>query len=123
MSLASNLMNGITSIQQGGTYGVSSPLNMNDSTFSDILEKAMGNSINENMNTEAISAIPSGFPIEELTISKDTNMTAPDKINKELLDFAQKQALNSYYKYSGSVITNISEFVEDALNLNKTLLN
>ena len=61
--------------------------------------------------------VPAGFQIQEIDINNMIN-SSQNQINKNMMNFAQKQASNSYYKYSGSVITDLAEFVEDALKMN-----
>ena len=81
-------------------------VNLNDTTFADLLEKQMGNNIVQSVdNVLQNFGVPAGLNIQP--------MEGLDSVASNLTDFARKQAANFYDKYSRSVVTDIKEFVED----------
>ena len=159
MSLVSNFIGGISSVGGGG-LNPSQNLDLNDTTFSDLLEKQMEvKPKEENNNIFASLGMPAGMKIESVDFSEkvqdqmeilgekmtsekanETNMldldgdgsvTTSEAVtfftslldnsnlgsNSQLFDFAKKQASNFYNKYSGSVVTDVKEFVEDIQNI------
>ena len=116
MSLVTDLMNKVSPLQQGGNFGAVSGVNLNDTTFANLLDKALNVQAENNIDTPYMNlGAPLGLDIQELNLDNNIVEQSEKKITENLMDFAKKQAANSYFKYSGSVVTDISEFVEDAL--------
>lgn len=161
MSLESNIVGSISSEKISGKQVTVSPdFDLNDKTFSDILDKQIDNKINpaEKVN----SGVPNGFNIDELISMQQANITRATEqasaatsinpinfdeliskdeehavTNSEMLtffsslfdkdsgtnlhngigNFVRKQAANIYGKCAGSVVTDLGEFVSDALKL------
>ena len=116
MNLVSDLVNGISKVGGQG-LGIITGTNVNDTTFSNILDKELMKNVTDSVSniTEALG-MPAGFAFEQ--INTDDLITTPiEKAEKELMSFAQKQAANFYNRYSGDVITSLGEFVSDALKL------
>jgi len=165
MSLVSGLINGIASSGIAGRSTVTPDFDLNDSTFSDLLNKQLN--IQTGGNTSGIDMLgslgmPAGMQIEGVDFSEKVqdqmeafgeeiktegteNSTNPFDMNKDgnvtvsetmdfitslldndsagynirsgLYNFAKRQAANFYSKYSGNVVTNLSEFVNDVKEL------
>lgn len=123
MSLVSNFIGGISGVNLGGN--VASGFSLNDTTFSDILEKQMEVKTGETNSVFGALGMPAGFEIEGLDFSEkaaDQIEALGVKINTEdannqLFDFARKQAANFYNKYSGNVVTDLQGFVSDVLRM------
>lgn len=152
MSLVSNFIGGISGINQIGS--VTSNLDLNDTTFSDLLDKQMEIKNKETNGIFGQLGMPAGMEIEGIDFSEkaadqieaigektepnfsemlDTNHdgevttseavtffsslldnnTEGQNARSELFEFARKQAANFYHKYSGSVVTDLQEFVDD----------
>ena len=163
MSLASNLVNTISKSQIGAKQITAAPdFDLNDKTFSNILDKQMEgiNDVQKNENSQKLG-IPNGFTIDELismqqidnkTITAQNSTEAVNPINfddliskneeseisnSEMLgfftslfdkhanfnnnnviyNFARKQASNFYGRCAGNVVTDLAEFVTDALKI------
>jgi len=142
MSLVSNFIGNISSI---GAAGIQAAQNfyLDDTTFADLLQKQMKTGLNEGVGAiqEFSLGAPAGFEIDNFDMPVeqiDTGNSAEDITDKttsetatffsslldnknnpqsELFDFAKKQAANLYNRYSRSVITDVSEFVEDIKNI------
>ena len=116
MSLVSNIVNNITKVGEQG-LGIIAGSNVNDTTFANILDKEMMKGITDGAaNIIDSLGMPAGFAFEQLNV--DDLITTPiEKAENKLMDFAQKQAANFYNKHAGDVITNLGEFVSDALKL------
>lgn len=141
MSLVSNFIGNIPSI---GAEGIQAAQNfdLNDTTFENLLQKQIDNKFNiQNDSFIGKLGMPSGFeidgldmPLQEVDIQnssakindKTTSETVTfftslmdnkENSNSEIFDFAKKQATNLYNKYSKSIVTDISEFVEDIKNI------
>lgn len=160
MSLSSNFIGSISPEKIGGKQVTVAPdFDLNDKTFSDILDKQMDDKTQVNKTN---NAIPNGFNIDELISMQQANNakaaerhTSTNPINpinfddliskddehaisnSEMLtfytslfdknsetnlhngigNFVRKQAANFYGKCAGNVITDIGEFVSDALKL------
>lgn len=90
--------------------------------FADILEKELNsmNSAEQPNNMFQSMGIPAGFDIQEFNPTEFSHNKVTDagdisQSGCNLLDYARKQAANFYGKHSGSVVTDLSEFVFDAL--------
>ena len=106
MSIVSNLASTISPTNLGGKILGISNVDLNDTTFSDLLEKQIGNNIVQSVdNVLQNFGMPAGFDIQP--------MEGLDAVASNLTNFARKQAANFYDKYSRSVVTDIKEFVED----------
>ena len=117
MSLVTNIMNNVSPLQKGGNFGAVSGVNLNDTTFSNLLDKALNTNVEENVtNPYMYLGAPAGFEMQEINTDSANNLSVK-KTEENLLDFAKKQAATFYNKYSGSVVTDLAEFVEDALKL------
>lgn len=152
MSLVSNFVGGISAAQFGGSGKVSPDFDLNDTTFSDLLEKHLNTKPeNETSGIAGMLGMPSGFPIENADFAepeemvKATNQVENQDISTEendtttsemltfyssmldnnlenqnshtqIFDFARKQAANFYQKYSGNMVTDLQEFISDALH-------
>ncbi len=139
MNLVSNV---IGQIGLSGTGKVAPNFDLNDTTFAELLNKQI-EGMNGAPRLEAPAfnlGAPAGFEIEGIEpemnvqeISNDTNsndLTTSETVtffsslleNKgnpesDIFDFAKKQAANLYNKYSRSIVTDVSEFVEDIKNM------
>ena len=144
MSLVSNFIGGISSSGLNG-LGVNPNYDLNDTTFSDLLEKQMEVKPKEETNNIFASlGMPAGMQIENIDFSEkvqdqmeatgqDGDVTTSEAVTfftsllsnsaegsenrSELFDFAKKQASNFYNKYSRNVVTDIQEFVDDIQGL------
>lgn len=152
MSLVSNFVGGISAAQFGGSGKVSPDFDLNDTTFSDLLEKHINTKPeNEATGIAGMLGMPSGFPIENADFaesdemikaasqienkgiaSEENNTTTSEMLtfyssmldnnlenqnsHNRIFDFARKQAANFYHKYSGNIVTDLQEFVSDALH-------
>lgn len=71
MSLVSNFIGGISSANFGSTFGVTENFDLNDSTFSDILNKQMEiNPQQENEGIQGLLGIPAGFQIDGIDFAE-----------------------------------------------------
>ena len=71
MSLVSNFIGGISSSQFGGAKGLAQSFDLNDTTFSDLLEKQMQVKPKEDENNIfGMLGIPAGFEIEPVDFSE-----------------------------------------------------
>ena len=145
MNLASNFIGNISSSQFGGNIGLKPDMDLDDKTFSNILDDKMN--VNQANPIENIGA-PQGFNILDLE-TNNTNIGSVNKISEtvndlkdmttselitfitsplekvlashnthnQLYNFARKHAANFYEKHAGNVVTNLGEFVSDALKL------
>ncbi len=151
MSLVSNFVGGISASQFGGSGKVSPDFDLNDTTFSDLLEKQLNTRPeNDSSGITGMLGMPSGFPIENADFPEPVESTKaaevietpnvnpenetttsemltfyssmldnnPENQNShtQIFDFARKQAANFYQKYSGNMVTDLQEFVSDALH-------
>lgn len=141
MSLVSNFIGNISNIATGGVQGTQS-FDLSDTTFAELLQKQIN--AEKEVSTQNLTlnlGAPAGFdiqdfdmPIEQIDTQNSTNQienkTTSETVtffsslldnkenpDSEIFDFAKKQAANLYNKYSRSVITDISEFVEDIKNM------
>lgn len=140
MSLVSNFIGNISSLGASGIQAAQN-FDLNDTTFEKLLEKQMNMSIEKPQPISGLGA-PAGFvfdneeipaagqidtqnstnEIDDKTTSETVTFFSSLLDNKEnpeseIFDFAKKQAANLYNKYSRSVVTDISEFVEDIKNM------
>ncbi len=139
MNLVSNIIGGIGLSSAGS---ISAGFDLNDTTFANLLQKQIEKvSQNESLEAQSLNlGAPPGFEIEGIepevnvqNISEETNLdniTTSETVtffsslldNKgnpesDIFDFAKKQAANLYNKYSRSIVTDVSEFVEDIKNM------
>lgn len=127
MNLLSGLVNGInTNDLLGQKLASPNAIDMDDKTFSDLLEKEM-NVKNEVNVTNPLGSLgmPAGLQIQPLDIADLINTARETKQaiqsgelhnGSDLLNFAKRQATN-LYQHSGAVVTGLTDFIEDALNL------
>ena len=139
MSLVSNFIGNISSIGANGIQPAQN-FDLSDTTFEKLLEKQFQTVVDEPQPISGLG-MPPGFeietvdmPIEQIDTQNSTNIiedrTTSETVtffsslldNKEnpqseIFDFAKKQAANLYNKYSRSVVTDVSEFVEDIKNM------
>ena len=66
MNLVSEIMNKVSPLQQGGTYGGVPGISTNDTTFANILDKAMNTTVDVVDNVFSSMGIPAGFQIPEI---------------------------------------------------------
>lgn len=151
MSLVSNFVGGISASQFGGSGKVSPDFDLNDTTFSDLLEKQLNTKPeSDSSGIAGMLGMPSGFPIENADfaepvesiesaaqvdnqgIEQEDGTTTSEMLtfyssmldnnlenqnsHTRIFDFARKQAANFYQKYSGNIVTDLQEFVSDALH-------
>ena len=160
MDLVSNYIGELAASQTGGKKnGTASNIDLNDSTFSDLLEKQLNNTLENNnqVGKSDVFLTPSGIDIGDFdgnvprfkaindanyvnnTQNTDSNIfsnlkeyTAQDILtffpsifdsrptltqtaNNGLFDFERKSAVNLYGRYTKNIVTNLGEFVSDAL--------
>ena len=147
MSIVSNFAGGISPTQFGNINTVTNGINIDDTTFSDILNK-------QKSTTQKEQGVPAGMTLEELSWSnnttpiqeigssidikaiKDEDLTTSeittfyssvmdknfnDAHNQdEIFDFVKRNATSAYGKFARTPVTDLKEFVTDSLKL-KTL--
>lgn len=111
MSLVSNFIGNISNVGLSGFQAIQN-FDLNDTTFEKLLEKQLQTGVDEPQTISGLG-MPPGFEINPLDMSIDISKN----IESEIFDFAKKQAANLYNKYSRSVVTDVSEFVEDIKNM------
>lgn len=111
MSLVSNFISNISNIGASGIQPAQN-FDLSDTTFEKLLEKQLQTEVKESQPVSGLG-MPPGFEINPLDMSIDISKN----IESEIFDFAKKQAANLYNKYSRSVVTDVSEFVEDIKNM------
>jgi len=142
MNLIEELVNQIST---PGLGGITKPqgFDQNDNTFEKLLMQQMNEGMNIEMNSNVQSignmGAPAGFVIEPLDapesvakiepidtsdvqikeIDMDDYITNqikhPNENNKGFLDFAQKHAANAYNAFAGKYVTDLKEFIGDAV--------
>ena len=162
MDLVSNLASTMLSkAMEGNSSEVTTQVDLNDNTFSNLLDKQLNNPPEQNgqnfinnLGIPSISGVDLGEldghnleshfsavkPIDDLDINlqakfnsgKDFSMeevltlfnplfeTKPmmaETTNNGLFDFERKTAANLYNRYAKNVVTDINEFVTDALKI------
>ena len=116
MNIVSNLINNISKVGEQG-LGIITGANVNDTAFSNILDKEMQKNITNGVSNLMDSlGMPAGFAFEQIN-TEDLITNPIEKSESKLMNFAQKQAANIYNKYAGDIITSLDEFVSDALKL------
>lgn len=166
MDLVSNFVGTLSASVFGGEVGITKPnLNIEDKTFSDMLEEKINDIKAQNKIQSINSDIPIGMDIGDLdghhpifevnsaNISDavkpidnyensvfynfnnredfstpevltfynsifDKKPTLTDSSNCGLFDFERKIAAGYYSKYAKNIVTDLSEFVTDALKIN-----
>ena len=143
MDLVSNFVGGLSASQFGSnTQSATSNFDMNDTTFADLLNKQL-NQQDEAVNSISNTALnildfnnKSSFeatninPISNVDNTKDMSTsevltmfnslfeskpTLTDSSNSGLFQFEKKFAASQYGKYARNVITDLNEFVSDAV--------
>ena len=162
MDLVSNLASTMLSkAVEGNNQEVTTQVDLNDNTFSNLLDKQLNNQLEQNENNfidnlgiPSISGLNLGefdghvidgqlnevrkidssdnklsakfasgkdFSMEEvLTLFNPLFESKPsmaENTNNGLFDFERKTAANQYSKYAKNIVTDISEFVTDALKI------
>ncbi len=111
MSLVSNFIGNISNAGLNPVQAVQN-FDLNDTTFEKLLEKQLQSEVTEPQAVNGLG-MPPGFEINPLDMSIDISKN----FESEIFDFAKKQAANLYNKYSRSVVTDLSEFVQDIKNM------
>ena len=119
MSIVSNLIGGISSTGVGG-LNINSNFDLNDTTFSDLLEKQMATkSTDENNNIFASLGIPAGMQIESLDIPENIQYEVKSVDSKNMLDLNGDGNVTSSEAVSffTSLLTNTEEGAENRSEL------
>ena len=110
MSLVSNFIGGISSSQFGGAKGLAQNFDLNDTTFSDLLEKQMQVKPKEDENNIfGMLGIPAGFEIEPVDFSEkaiDQTEAVGAKTEIEKNDEKSSQEYNLFDLNKDGEVTN-----------------
>lgn len=118
MSLVSNYIGGISSIGTGGLNPTQN-LDLNDTTFSDLLEKQMGIQPNNETNIFGSLGIPAGMEIEKLDL--------PGKVQPETAkintDDNNTIDLNTQDTTSSEAVTFFSSLLDNSNDIKSDLFD
>lgn len=140
MSMVENFISQISGVNLGG---ITNPqgINLDDDTFSKLLEKSMQSSDSNGTSSVLLGQLgmPAGFEIQELDLPQnlvnDVNSTqkveikdldmgenyfsslAHDNIN--VMNLAKKQATNAYNMFSKGFVDSLNTLVEDVNSITK----
>ena len=146
MSIVSSFAGGISPTQFGNVNKASSAINLDDDTFSDILEKKLSAfpakpqiGVQFGMTLEELSWKYNMTPVQEMGSSIDVkNMSTEDLTTSEIttfynsvmdknyndvsnqdevFDFVKRNATSAYGKFAKIPVLDLAEFVTDSLKL------